>query len=61
MEKTPARDTSRKLYTAPHVRRWGTVADLTTVGRTVGGSDVWPEGVPNFIKDQPGSIIPGNG
>ena len=32
----------RKTYSAPQVKRWGTVADLTHVGLTNPGFDVFP-------------------
>jgi hypothetical protein len=48
---------AKREYEAPHLEEYGTVADLTQVGRTIPGDDVEPgTQEPGF-----GSIDPGGG
>ncbi len=37
-----SRDSVRKPYTSPRLRRWGSIAELTQVGQTNPGSDLLP-------------------
>ncbi|MGL6214468.1 lasso RiPP family leader peptide-containing protein [Billgrantia desiderata] len=37
----------RREYSTPRLTRWGTVADLTLVGLTRPGSDVFPGNAPH--------------
>ena len=39
MEKRMPQTTNKKSYTAPHLKPWGTVADLTQTGQTHPGGD----------------------
>jgi hypothetical protein len=50
MKKTAA---VRRPYRAPQLKRWGTVGEITLVGRTNPGQDVWPGAAPH----PPGSIV----
>ena len=57
MEKVNIGNAERKPYRSPQINRWGTVADLTRVGSTTAGYDVWPAAA-GKNQDEPGSIIP---
>ena len=46
----------RKSYSAPQIKRWGTVADLTHIGLTNPGNDTWPGKAPH----EPGSNTSNN-
>ena len=42
MDKKGMKAAVRKPYTSPEVKRWGTVSELTRVGRTNPGFDIIP-------------------
>ncbi|MCE8034668.1 lasso RiPP family leader peptide-containing protein [Halomonas sp. MCCC 1A11057] len=57
MDNTQERKSDvRREYRKPQLTRWGTVADLTLVGLTRPGSDVFPGNAPhsNGSRNPPG-------
>ncbi|GGX80267.1 hypothetical protein GCM10007160_04710 [Litchfieldella qijiaojingensis] len=46
----------RREYSAPQLKFWGTVSDITQVGLTNPGGDVWP----GKADHDPGSITHSN-
>ena len=50
----PTDSEGRPKYVTPELKRWGSVADLTRVGRTHAGDDNWPGSAPH----PPGCVIP---
>ncbi len=42
MDKTRSIPQSRKTYSSPQVKRWGTVSEVTKVGKTNPGFDIIP-------------------
>ncbi len=45
----------REQYSPPRLKRWGSVAELTKVGKSTRVSDAWPGNAPH---DEPGSVNP---
>ncbi len=42
-QRLPSKEgTSRREYNTPQLKCWGTVSDITKVGLTNPGDDVWP-------------------